>query len=213
MRFSLKLNPVVRNFILSDMILFSGWGLVSPIFSVFVLEDIAGATLVTIGINTGIYWLVRSCIQLPLAGIIDRVKGEKDDFYILVVGLLLISTAAFAFTTAETIRSLWIIQVIYAAGFAFYASSWSAIFSRHLDPNRVAFSWSLDSTGLGITSGITGLLGGILAERYGFSMIFIITGLMSLASAIIIFIVPDIVFPYLKRRKPVRVDHLPSALP
>jgi MFS family permease len=209
MKLSFKINRVVRNFILSDMLLFSGWGLITPIFSVFILEKVVGATLVVIGTSTAIYWLTRSIIQLPLAGLLDRTEGEKDDFYTLVVGLLLISSSAFAFTVVHNVRELFLVQGLHAIGFAFYTPAWSAIFSRHMDKDRIALSWSLNSTSLGISSGIAGFLSGIIAEQFGFRAIFIIAGLFSLLAALIIFIVPDIVIPRATRKKPVRVDHTP----
>jgi MFS family permease len=209
MKLSFKINRVVRNFILSDMLLFSGWGLITPIFSVFILEKVVGATLVVIGTSTAIYWLTRSIIQLPLAGLLDRTEGEKDDFYTLVVGLLLISSSAFAFTVVHNVRELFLVQGLHAIGFAFYTPAWSAIFSRHMDKDRIALSWSLNSTSLGISSGIAGFLSGIIAEQFGFRAIFIIAGLFSLFAALIIFIVPDIVIPRVTRKRPARVNHTP----
>jgi MFS family permease len=212
MKLSFKINRVVRNFILSDMLLFSGWGLITPIFSIFVLEKVVGATLVVIGTSTAIYWLTRSIIQLPLAGFLDRTDGEKDDFYTLVTGLLLISSSAFAFTIVHNVKELFLVQGLYAVGFALYTPAWSAIFSRHMDKNRIALSWSLNSTSLGISAGIAGFLSGIIAEQFGFKTIFIIAGLFSLLAALIIFIVPDIVIPRMTRKRPVREDHTPLTI-
>src|SRR3989344_6393032 len=94
---SLKVNRVVKYFILSDLVLFSGWGLVSPVFSVFVIEGIKEATLLTVGVSASIYWITRAIVQLPAANYIDRHEGEKDDFNMLLLGLILASIAAFTF--------------------------------------------------------------------------------------------------------------------
>ena len=32
----LKLNEVIKKFIISDLILFSGWGFISPLMSIFI---------------------------------------------------------------------------------------------------------------------------------------------------------------------------------
>ncbi len=47
-----KLNPAVRILIYSDVLMISGWGLVEPLFAVYVTDQIKGASLELIGIAT-----------------------------------------------------------------------------------------------------------------------------------------------------------------
>lgn len=194
-------NRVVRSFIVSDLVLFSGWGLISPIFPIFIMNQIKGATIETIGITTAIYWIVRSVTEIPLATALDRIRGEKDDFYTLVAGLALASIASLLFIFVKTVNQLYIVEAFQALAFTLYAPSWSGIFSRHVDKDKMAISWSLDHTFLGIASGITGYLGSIAVERFGYNSIFIIASGLSMIAAIIIFLIPDIVFPRPKRLK------------
>ncbi len=190
-----KVNRVVRHFILADLVLYWGWGLVGPIFSVFVIRSIPGATLGTAGAAIGLYWLTRAVFQLPIANYLDRKVGEKDDFYALLSGLILASIAAFSFTLVTDSAGLFAAMVIHGIAFALYAPSWSGIFNRHLDRKRVAFDLSLDNTVLALASGVTALLGGLVAETLGFKLLFIAASLFSLLSALIIFLVPDLILP------------------
>ena len=64
---NIQLNKLVKYFVLSDLLLLGGWGLIEPIFSIFIIDTVRGATLVTVGISAAIYWVLRSVIQLPLA--------------------------------------------------------------------------------------------------------------------------------------------------
>ncbi|MFA5052654.1 MAG: MFS transporter [Parcubacteria group bacterium] len=205
-------NKVVRNFIFADLTLFGGWGLVSPIMAIFVVEEVKGANIVTVGILAGIYWAVRSTVQLPMAVLIEKSETERDDLYLLIIGLLLVSASAFWLNFVDNLTKLYIFQIIYALGFAFYAASWAGIFSRHIEKNKAAISWSLDHTLLGIATGITGLAGGYLADKFGFNVIFIAVGITSFLSAIIIFIVPEVMFP--GRRKSVApiMNHSPKTV-
>ena len=207
-------NKLVRNFIISDLMLFGGWGLIAPLMSIFVLNEIQGATLVTIGLLSAIYWTVRSLVELPMAVFIEKTESEKDDMYVLVSGLILISSSAFIFNFVETVPQLFICQAVHALGFALYSASWSGIFSRHIEKNKAAFSWSLDHTVLGIATGIAGVAGGYFAEAAGFNAIFIIVGLMSLAAAAIVFAVPDIIFPFPRRKYSAEgvPDHSPKTI-
>lgn len=205
-------NRVVRNFIFADLALFGGWGLVSPIMAVFVVENIPGATLITVGTMAGIYWAVRSAVQLPMATIMERTVTEKDDLYILIVGLLLVSVSAFWLNFVKTIPQLYAFQAVHALGFGFYGAAWAGIFSRHIDRSKAAFSWSLDHTFLGVATGITGLTGGYIAQQFGFGAIFTMAGILSFVSAVLIFLVPDIIIPGKKKKSAPVMNHSPKTI-
>jgi MFS family permease len=191
----IKASRIIKCFVLSDLFLLAGWGFIEPVFSVFIVEKIVGATLLTVGIAAAIYWILKSLLEIPIANILDKIPGEKDDFLALISGLLLASFSAFAFTWVSQIWELYVVQIVHAIAFALYLPSWSAIFSRHLDRERVSFDWSLDSTATGISAGITGLLSGLIAEKFGFSTIFIWAGFLSLISALILIFFSKITMP------------------
>ena len=152
-------NRVVKYFVFADLILFSGWGLVSPVFSIFVIDQIVGATLVTVGVGAAVFWITRSAIQLPIANFLDSHDGERDDFRILIFGLLLTAGSAFMFLFISLPMHLYAAQFLHGLGMGLYAASWPGIFSRHLDKKRIAFEWSLNSSTLGFAMGITAFLG------------------------------------------------------
>lgn len=211
---SLRYNKVIRYFVLCDLSLFSGWGLLAPVMSVFIVEHIAGASLFNAGAAASLYWAARSVIQLPVAGLLDRRKGEKDDFYVLVIGLLLASLAAFSFSLVTTVRDLYIVMIVQGIAFGLYAPAWQGIFSRHLDKDKFAFDWSMDGVGLGIASMVTGLTGGYLADTFGFNIIFYLASFFSFLSAVIIFSLPKIILPgEIKSNQPIILGHIPKNTP
>jgi len=73
--------------------------------------------------------------------------------------------------------------------------SWQTIFSKHLDHDRVSFDWALDSTAVGISSGVSGLVGGVLASWFGFTPVFVLGGVLAGFSALVLILVPEIVLP------------------
>lgn len=191
----LKINKIVKYFVISDLIFLGGWGLIGPIFSIFILEDVIGATLITVGMTSAIYWIVKSLVQIPVAILIDKREGEKDDFYTLVFGLVLAGFSAMMFLTVHTTFGLYVVQFIHAIAMGLYVPSWSAIFSRHVDKTHVAFSWSLSSTTIGFAHGITALVGGVIGGIFGFQAIFVIVGILSFVGAFILFYVPNLILP------------------
>jgi DHA1 family multidrug resistance protein-like MFS transporter len=209
----IRVGRVVKFFVLSDLFLLAGWGFIDPVFSVFIVEHVVGATLATVGIVAAIYWILKSSLEIPIANYLDRTPGEKDDFTALIAALLLAGFSALAFGWVDRIWELYVVQAIHAVAFALYVPSWSAMFSRHLDKDRVSFDWSLDSTVAGLAAGVTGLLGGIVANFWGFTAVFIAAGVLSLVAAIILISVPDLVMPKpTKRESPTTEEHTPANL-
>ncbi len=207
---NIKINRVVRFLILSDLFFLGSWSMVQPLFSIFVIEHIKGATLIVVGLVASLYWLVKSLLQIPVANYLDNHDGEKDDFYTLIIALSLASIAAFSFASVTELWHLFLTQFIYAVAMGLYVPSWSGIFSRHLDDKRFSFDWSLDSTVVGLTSCGSAILSGILANFFGFSFVFILVGILSFSSAILIFSVPNLIFPKQKQEEPQIRDHSPA---
>jgi MFS family permease len=197
-------------FVLGDLALLAGWGLVQPIFAVFVVEKVAGATIVTVGIAAAVYWITKAILQLPIANFLDGTPSEKDDFIILVLGLVLVGLSGFAFVLVSQIWQLYLVQFLLAVGFSMYTPAWQGIFSRHLDKSHEATDWSLDNVAISIAAGVTGLISGVLVSWFGYNLVFVLAGLFSLISATVIFLSPKVVFPHrVYRRGKALHDHRP----
>ncbi len=206
----LKVNRLIRFFVASDLLFWSGWGLITPVFAIFVIEKIAGATIVNVGIASAIYWIAKALLQMPVALYLDKHEGERDDFHALVSGLILAGFAAISFVLVRSITGLYFVVFLQALAFGLYTPSWSAIFSRHLDKKNYAFDWSLDNTSIGIALGITAMIGSALAATFGFDVIFISASVLSFASAMLLLFVPDLILPEAKHAEGPILDHNPG---
>jgi MFS family permease len=130
----------------------------------------------------------------------------------LIGGLLLSGFCPLALIFVTKVWELYAVQSLLAVAFAFYFAAWPTIFSRHLDKDRVSFDWSLDSTTTAVAAGITGLLGALIAEAWGFQTTFIAASVLSFAAAIVLLAVPDLVLPKPNRTEVVMRDHVPTNL-
>lgn len=211
---SIKINKVVQKLIWADLILISGWSLIDPVFSIFIVNRIQGATIVTVGFAAAIFWFTKSILQMPVAFVLDRIKGEKDDYLVFVLGLALSSIAAFSLALSTQVWQLYLMKLIQALAFALYIPSWYSLFSRHIDKEHQSFEFSLDSTVTGITAGVMGLLSGVLVNWFGFVTLFFIAAVLSLLAAVVIFLVPEIALPnHLSKRGEFMVgDHTPKSI-
>jgi len=192
---NVKVGRVVKFFVISDFFLLAGWGLIDPVFSVFIIQRVVGGTLTVIGIAAAIYWIIRSIAQIPIANYLDRTPGEHDDFMALVGGLLLVGISAIAMCWVTKIWELYVIHALQAVAFAFYYASWPTIYSRHLDKDNISLDWSLDSSVSGIGAGVTGFLGGVIADTLGYNVVFVGAGIMAFIAAFVLLAVPDLIMP------------------
>lgn len=170
---------------MGDIMFFSAFGLIGPIFAIFVTNQIAGATIATAGFAATINLLTRALLQMPIARYIDRHKGEKDDFLFMVFGSTLISVVPFIYLFVETPMHLYFAQVILGIGGALANPGWYAIFTRHIDKEKEGTEWTLENVGVGLAAAGAAAIGGILAERLGFYNLFLIVGILSLIGLII----------------------------
>lgn len=192
---NIKVGRVVKYFVISDFFLLAGWGLIDPVFSVFIIQRVVGGTLMAVGIAAAIYWILKSVLQIPIANYLDKTPGEHDDFMALIGGLLLVGISAIAMCWVTQLWELYLIHAVHAVAFALYYAAWPTIFSRHLDKESISLDWSLDSTVAGIGAGITGLLGGIIAGTLGYDVVFVSAGILAFIAAFVLIAVPDLILP------------------
>jgi len=191
----LKVNQVIKYLILADLIFWSGWGLLSPIFAVFVIKNIEGGSLSVIGLASGIYWILKSLLRIPIGIFLDSRRGEEDDFWFLFFGLVLSSLVPFGYLMAKYPWHIYLLQSLQAFGMAMALSGWTAIFTRHIDQGKEATEWGLDATFVGLGIGISGILGGMIAQIFGFKTVFVLVGISGLLAASLLFGILKIISP------------------
>lgn len=187
--FKSNVNIVVRILVLSDFFLFFSVGLLGPIYAVFVLDKIKGSGLEIIGFATAIYWLSRVVSVIPLSRLMDKIKGEKDEYYLMLLGTLLISSLPLGYIYASQAWHIYLIQALNGIAFSMIIPAWRVIFTQNIDVGRVGFEWSLDDVGVGIATAISAALGATIAEKFGFNALFIFIFLIGLSSVFILLLI------------------------
>ena len=187
------ISKVIRILIASNFFLQSGWGLIAPIFAIFIVQDIKRGSLEMVGLIAAVYWITKSIIQPFIARYFDIKKGEKDDFFFLIIGMYTASLIPLGYLFSSHVSHIFILEFIRGIAMAFVVPTWAAIFTRHVNKGWEAFSWSVDSTMIGFAFGFAAAFGGILATAFGFEILFIFVSVMGLISSSTLFLIK----PYL----------------
>jgi MFS family permease len=190
----MTVNKIVKILIVADFAINSAFGLLAPIFAIFLANNIHGGGAQVAGFATSVYWITKSLLQLPIAKFLDRTDGERDDFYALVIGQYIACSTFFLYLFASEPWHIYSIQAILGVAMAFVVPAWFGIFSRHIDRGKNSFEWSLESVfSVGIATATAGAIGGTVAESFGFNVLFVSAGIISfIGVTFLIFLYPHL---------------------
>jgi len=190
----IDINKVIKVLISSDFLLQSGWGLIGPIFAIFLTKQIQGGDLKMVGFVAATYWVVKSIIQPFIAHRLDRNHGEKDDFIFLVGGMYVANLIPLGYIFSTQPWHIFTLEFIRGVAMACVVPTWAGIFTRHIDKSREAFSWSLESTGIGFAAGLAGAIGAYLASVFGFKIVFVLVSIFGLMSSSLLILIRHQIF-------------------
>jgi len=183
----ISINRVIKVLIASDFVFQVGIGFVDPILAVFLVEKIQGGSLELAGAAVAIYWLSKSIIRMPVAYFLDKKRGEYDDFYSMLVGFAIITACQFFYLMAHTSAHIYIIQLFLGLGGALAFTPWYGFFSRYIDRYQENMEWSISNSLVGFAIAGAGFATGFVANNFGYTPIFIISGTLSLLGTLLLF--------------------------
>jgi len=118
---------------------------------------------------------------------LDKNHGEKDDLWFIVIGNILGALAVLGYIFSYLPWHIYCLEIIYSLGMSMNIAAYPAIFTRHINKGKESFDWSVRASLIGIGTGVAGALGGIIANRFGFNVLFLV---------IIIFVLMSALFPF-----------------
>jgi MFS family permease len=169
------MNKTLKLLIISDVFVFSGFGLIAPILAIFIKDNLIGGTIFAAGIASAIFLVTHSLLQI----FFSYKFNPKDRIWMLWLGTGLIALVPFGYIFAKSIYIIFVVQFIYGIGAAFAYPSWFSLFTTNLDKGKRGFQYSIYSAAVGVGSAITAGAGALLAEKIGFQWVFAITGLFA----------------------------------
>lgn len=171
-------NRVIRLLIMSDLILGFAFGLLAPIFAVFILKNIPGGSLKVIGLAATFYWAARVLSTIPLSRFMDRTDGEHDEFYFVIVGSFIMASVPLFYLLVNSPTQLYMIQFIYGLAGSMAVPAWRILFVDHIDRGKIGYEWSLEDIAIGCSTAISAYLGSIVAEKFGFQAVLIVLSML-----------------------------------
>lgn len=172
-------NPIVQVFIISEILIWSAWNFVVPIFAVFATTKIPGGTL-EIAASAYSSHLIGRVISELISGKYLTKATDKKKFIFSIVGISLISIGFIGFAFAKEVYLLYVYYAITGMGIGIASPAKNSLFAMHLDKNKEAAEWSIYDALVFTGTASAAALGGFIATEYGFSVLFMIAAIVNL---------------------------------
>jgi len=184
------MNKKLLLLILSDVLILSSFGLIGPIFAIFIIENLEGGSIVAAGLSTTIFLVVKSAVQMPLSKyFIDKEKHKTRS---LLLGTLLIIAVPFIYIAAKSVYAIYLAQAIYGLGAAMAYPSWFSLFTTYMDKKHKGFEYTLWSTSIGVGTALTAYFGAKIADVLGFKTLFLVVGIVALMGFVLLIVLDRI---------------------
>jgi predicted MFS family arabinose efflux permease len=180
------MNRTMKLLLLSDIFVLTGFGLIQPILAIYINGGgVAGGTILTAGIASALFMLIKSLVQLPFGHYVD---GQPKKTRWLILGTLLMASVPIIYLSANSIYQVYLAEMIYGLGSGLAYPTWLGLWSVNLDRGKESFEWSIYHTSTGMGTAATGAAGAAVATQVGFSATFLLAGLLCIVGCLVLFI-------------------------
>ncbi len=188
-----QINPIVRAFIVAEMLFGASWNFSAPIFAIFA-ASVPGGKIEIAASSFSTYLIVRVIFEL-ISGRYLNGSGELRKFFLTIVGTLIISLAYIGFAFTQSVVAVYLFYGIFGVGLGIASPAKNALFSSHLDKNKETIEWGMMDAAVLICVAMAASLGGFIANRYGFQLLFLIATIINLLG-----IIPYILYIHQERQ-------------
>jgi MFS family permease len=180
------MNKILKILLLSDVLIIAGFGLLGPIFAIFLKENIIGGSILAVGIAQTIYLLTKAGLQIYVSKYTDHEKGNIRELYTLIIGSLIFTSVPILYILSTTIWHIYLAQFINGLGAALAYPGWMTLYTRFTNKNKEGYKWSVHNTSISLGAAATAAIGAYIAEMLGFNILFIIVAIFSLIGTILL---------------------------
>lgn len=183
------MHRILRVLILSDLFILGGFGLIQPVFAIFILQQINQATVTAVGLAVAVQLLTKALFQSFVGRWSDEERGNRRELGTLFVGSLIMSLVPLGYFFSHTLAQVFFLQFAYGLGGALAYPGWMVIFTRYLRHDKAGYEWGAYNTIITLGTAATAFLGAYIVDQYSFQHLFVlICGLSLLGTSLLTYI-------------------------
>lgn len=174
-----QINRLVKNFITSEVLVWSSWNSVMPIIAVFATTQIKGGDVAVAATGLSVHLMVRVVFELFTGRSLSHLN-ESRKFLIIMLGVLLISLSYVGFAFTKSAIGFFVFYALAGMGLGIATPLKNSLFSTHLDKSKEALEWGLYDGLVFMGMAASAAIGGVIAKTYGFHVLFWIAAFVNL---------------------------------
>ncbi|MCD4756331.1 MFS transporter [bacterium] len=159
-----KINKVVILLTLSDVF---SWGpliIISSLSGIYLAQKLGSNAVEFVGIGTGIYYITRALFQIPVGILTDKLKKDKDEIAILIIGTLLMGFPYILYPSITQAYQYYILQFIFGLGVSLNVVNWRKLFALNVGKGMEGREYALYDTILSVSTAILSIVIGLIAN-------------------------------------------------
>lgn len=199
----------LRALIISDLFILSGFSLISPIFAIFILNNLGGATIASAGMAVTIQMFTKALFQIIVGKWADEERGNCRELNAMIVGTTIISLVPIGYLFCKEVTDVYIMQVLYGIGQALAYPTWRVLFNRYVNQEKAGYEFGIYDTVTSFGMATSAAIGAYFAQTFSFQLLFIIVSCLSLVGSVFLITIfkdetscPIYAVPHRKIRKP-----------
>ena len=190
----LKINSIVKAFIFAEMLLWSGWNFIMPIFAIYVAKLPQGN--VEKAASSVSFYLLARVISGLISGRYLAGKRNRHKLYLTVTGMALLGLTYIGMAFSKNAVEIIFYYTLAGLALGIASPAKNSLFATNLNKDKATFTWGILDGGVFLSMAVTAALGGFVAQKYGFQILFFIAAVLNFAALIPYFLYYD----YWKKR-------------
>lgn len=157
-------NRPILYLTLSDSFVWGPFIIIANLTSLYLSERLGTDTASFVGIGTGIYFLTRGILQIPIGTLIDKTKNDKDEIILLTLGVVLMGLPFLFYPMIIEPYQFYILQFIFGLGVSLSLPTWRKLFAVNLEEGKEGASYGFYETILSFSTVIFSVVIGYVAN-------------------------------------------------
>ncbi len=179
-------NRVVLFLTMADVFVWGPFFIISALSGIYLSEKLGTGTIEFVGVGTAIYFLTRAITQLPIGYITDKIKKDKDEILLLIVGIILMGLPYIFYPQISQPIHYFILQAVFGLGVSLNLANWRKLFAMNIDSGREGRQYSFYETIVSLSTVILSTAVGLIANLGDiyFDLAMIGSGILMMAGSI-----------------------------
>lgn len=183
-----RFNKVILILTFSDVFTWGPTLVISTLAGLYLSNKLGENTVEFVGIGTSLYFITRASLQIPVGYITDKIKKDKDEILLLLLGIWLMGTPFLLYPSITNNIFYYILQIILGAGSALNLVTWRKLFAKNLNKDKEGLEYGIYETIMSVATAGFSAAAGIVANmsQHYFDLVMYTVGSVMLISGMLV---------------------------